>query len=184
MITAPADVVIFLEYIPHQLEKRLLDDDKTDLSKVEKEVLTVTAFMKTRGFAHCDAHFRNILTDDSHVYFTDFGLSMSRAFELSPEEHAFLEEHSDFDRYSVAAELAWLAVASSLGEEGTHARVDEYLSSSDKAQTLPPSVAAVASRYGAVAKLTYQFLDDLRATKTTPYPKEALDREWSKIHSN
>ncbi len=45
-----------------------------------------------------DAHFANILTDGDHCYLTDFGLALSRGFQLDADEMSFFERHKNFDR--------------------------------------------------------------------------------------
>ena len=74
--------------------------------------------MKAHGFLHFDGHFGNVLTDDKHVYFADFGLATSVHFQISPEEEAFYKKHRDYDRSYVAKELV-LAIVTAYRERAT-----------------------------------------------------------------
>ncbi len=181
--TASADVVVFMESLPQTLDKRLsVEGGNGDLSKVERELNLVTAFMKSRGFLHFDAHFHNILATSSHVYFADFGLAMSRKFDLSPEERAFFEKHIDYDRYYVVAELAKRAIATTLGDEEGESALNKYLSPERMTIVLPPAVESIAQRYRPITVLMGKLFHSLRKqSKSTPYPEAELAREWTKL---
>jgi serine/threonine protein kinase len=179
---AEADVVVFMENLPQTLDKWLsIEGTKGNLTdpaitKLEKELNAVTAFMKSRGFLHFDAHFLNVLAHNNHVYFADFGLAISKNFELSAEEKAFFEKHSDYDRYCIVAELAQRAIVAVVGEEKSPAALDDYLSNRPMAIELPPAVASLAQRYRAVAILMDQFFQRLRnQSKNTPYPEAEFE---------
>ncbi|WP_328405239.1 hypothetical protein OHS70_37865 [Streptomyces sp. NBC_00390] len=53
--------------------------------------------MSARGLVHFHAHFANLLADGQPVDFADFGLALSRGFELSAEECDFLADHLVYD---------------------------------------------------------------------------------------
>ncbi|GAA3187536.1 MULTISPECIES: protein kinase family protein [Streptomyces] len=100
-------LVLFLEYLPRTLADRLcgLRDGawaepggSAPYRWAEDELVRGTEFMSARGLVHFDTHFANLLTDGHQVYFTDFGLALSRDFDLSPEESAFLTDHLVYDR--------------------------------------------------------------------------------------
>lgn len=180
--TAPADVVVFMESLPQTLDKWLSVEGRENLPKIERELNLVAAFMKSRGFLHFDAHFHNILASNSHVYFADFGLAMSRRFDLSPEERAFLEKHIDYDRYYVVAELAQRAIATTLGDKEGEVALDTYLSPEKMTIVLPPAVESIAQRYRPIAVLMGNLFRGLREhSKSTPYPEAELSREWTRL---
>lgn len=181
--TASADVVVFMESLPQTLDKWLhVEGGKENLPKIEQELNLVAAFMKSRGFLHFDAHFHNILANNGHVYFADFGLAMSRRFDLSPDERAFLEKHIDYDRYYVVAELAKQSIVSTLKDEEREAALDTYLSPERMTIALPSTVESIAQRYRPIAVLMGNFFRGLREhSKSTPYPEAGLAREWSKL---
>jgi hypothetical protein len=181
--TASADVVVFMESFPQTLKKWLsVEGGKANLRKIEHELSLVAEFMKSRGFLHFDAHFHNILANDNHIYFADFGLATSRKFDLSPEERAFLERHIDYDRYYVIGELARRAIALTLKDEEGEIALNEYFSPKKMTIVLPPAIESIAQRYRPIAILMDNFFRDLREhSKTTPYPEAELAREWSKL---
>lgn len=187
--SASADVVVFMEHLPQTLDKWLqVEESKGNLTeqaltKVERELNMVAAFMKSRGFLHFDAHFHNILASNNHVYFADFGLAMSQKFDLLSEERTFFEKHIDYDRYYVVTELAKNVIAATVHEEN-EVLLDSYLSNGKMTFTLPLAVASIAQRYRPIAILMDKFFQGLRKeSKSTPYPKIELEREWTKLQS-
>ena len=100
---ASACVVLFMERFPHNLRSWLAEGN--DPSWIERELLTVTAFLRSRGFLHFDVHFENVLVDDRALYLSDFGQALSDRFSLSAAESGFLAQHGDFDRSYVVAKL-------------------------------------------------------------------------------
>ncbi len=187
--TASADIVVFMEHIPKMLFESLYNEEnRGNLSLIEKELNTVVGFMKSRGFLHFDGHFANILTNNNHVYFADFGLAMHQDFDFSPEERAFFNKHRDYDRFYVAAELAKVAVAPYFQGptpyfQGTESEElwNNYYSTEKIIITLPTDVASIAKKYRSIAILMETFLADLRKSKSTPYPEVELAREWAKL---
>lgn len=181
--TASADVVVFMESLPQTLDKWLnVEGGKENLPRIERELNLVAAFMKSRGFLHFDAHFHNILAHNGHVYFADFGLAMSRRFDLSPDERAFLEKHIDYDRYYVVAELAQRSIVSTLKDEERESALDTYLSPERMTIALPSTVESIAQRYRPIAVLMGNFFRGLREhSKSTPYPEAGLAHEWTKL---
>ncbi|MBA3602373.1 MAG: protein kinase family protein [Parachlamydiaceae bacterium] len=184
---ASADVVVFMENFPQTLYKWLkAEGDKGNLTEqsianLERELNMVTAFMKSRGFLHFDAHFHNILASNDHVYFADFGLAMSHKFDCSLEEMTFFEKHSSYDRYYVVSELVKNAIAATV-HEGSEVLLNAYLSTEKMTTTLPSAVASIAERYRPIAVLMDKFFQGLRKeSKSTPYPEAELSREWAKL---
>lgn len=157
---ATASVVLFLEYIPHTvndwLSARLASDGASAIALVERCLADAVSFMNARGLLHFDAHFRNVLTDGSRLYFADFGLAMHSGFAMSAEEKAFYALHSGYDRCYTAANLVnWLRSAGDL----------------------PDTAAAIVDRHATVAAVWNTFWRTLKTgDKTTRYPAEELLR--------
>ncbi|MEU2927969.1 protein kinase family protein [Streptomyces sp. NPDC007251] len=108
---ASYSLVLFLEHVPRTLAAWLRDargaggsrqpgqgDGPSPYRWVEDALVRGTQFMSGRGLVHFDAHFDNLLTDGRQVYFADFGLALSRDFELSVREREFLADHLVYDR--------------------------------------------------------------------------------------
>lgn len=186
--TASADVVVFMEYIPQTLAKWLSVENGSDhltepaMARVEQELHRVIAFMKLQGFLHFDAHCHNIQANNNHIYFADFGLAMSQEFDLSPEEKDFFEKHRDYDRYYAVNALFWATVSGALGEEEGDVVLDSYRSTGKIVVALPPAITSIVQRYLPIAAIMGDFLHGLqKRSKSTPFPEEALAREWNKI---
>jgi hypothetical protein len=147
---AKARVVLFLEYLPHDLRSWLGDaPSTTTVRMVERELLQVTSFMAARGLIHFDAHFENILTDGERLYVSDFGQAVSSSFSLSAEERELFATHRDFDASYVLTALA-NAVRGS------------------------PACGEIVDRYAPIAILMNEFFARLRRDKVTPYPAAEL----------
>ncbi len=186
--TASADVIVFMEHLSQTLHKwvRITSSEgsltERVITKLERELTMVAAFMKSRGFLHFDAHFHNLMASNNHVYFADFGLATSRRFDLSAQERAFFEQHRDYDCYYIVAELAKRMIATATVPEEQQALLDTYLSTRHVITRLPPAVASIAQRYRSIASLMNTFFQRLRTrSKGTPYPTDALEHEWAKI---
>jgi hypothetical protein len=114
---ASYSLVLFLEHVPRTLGAWLRDardtgdtsdaggarqagrgDGSSAYRWVEGALVRGTRFMSGLGLVHFDAHFDNLLTDGRQVYFADFGLALSRDFELSASEQEFLAGHQVYDR--------------------------------------------------------------------------------------
>lgn len=104
MEQASASVVLFLEHFPYDLRTWLGAAGEVP-GWIERELLAVTSFLGAHDFLHFDVHFQNVLTDGQHLYLSDFGQALSRAFFLGADERAFLERHRDFDRSYVVMKL-------------------------------------------------------------------------------
>ena len=87
---AQADIVVVMESLPQTLNTWMKSPENlSKLKQLECELNLVIAFMQSKGFLHLDAHFHNILSNNNHPYFADFGLALSKEFELSSQEKAF-----------------------------------------------------------------------------------------------
>jgi hypothetical protein len=103
---ATADLVLFIEYVPHNLHDGLAErfatgDDiaiREACELAERGLADAVAFLGANGLLHFDAHGRNVLTDGRRVYLTDFGLATSTRFDLSVEERAFVALNRRHDR--------------------------------------------------------------------------------------
>lgn len=84
-----SSLVLFMEHVPRTLGAWLAEardaapGGHSPCLWVEDAVVRGTEFMSARGLVHFDAHFSNLLTDGKQVYFADFGLALSRGFDLS-----------------------------------------------------------------------------------------------------
>jgi len=153
-------------------------ENLSKLKQLECELNLVIAFMQSKGFLHLDAHFHNILSNNDHPYFADFGLALCKEFELSSQEKAFLETHKDYDRSYVAGALALETLALCAGERFEEEQ-DLYLSSGKTNIQLPQEAHEITARYQKFAKIMGDFLKNLREqSKSTPYPEQELSKAW------
>ncbi|MDX3072841.1 protein kinase family protein [Streptomyces sp. NPDC088354] len=183
-----ASVVLFLEYIPQNLHQWLGTqveggDDIANraCAMVVRELAAGTAFMNSRGLLHFDAHFENILTDGQRLYYADYGLAMSSAFELSRDEGEFFDRHQDYDRcYSAMYLVNWLVTAlcgyRREDREGRLAQVRAY-ADGERPAGVPDEAAAILTRYAPIAAVMSEFQSSLlRGRAQTPYPLEEIRR--------
>lgn len=173
---ASHSVVLFLEHLPQTLGAHLHDHGPSALPWAEAELARGTAFLRSRGLVHFDAHFRNLLTDGRRVHFADFGLALSSSFELTDTERKFLTLHHDYDRHYTV----------------THLLRDHLLANTDadtflrdwtaghRPHGLAPEAAAVIDRHADTALLLGAFHHRLlRESKSTPYPAELGAPGWA-----
>ena len=180
--TGTADVVVCMEQLSESLDAALSFGKKGDLKQLERELLLVTAFMKAKGFLHFDAHFHNVLTNGKHVYFADFGLAISKEFELNPEERAFIDKHRDYDRMYVASELARAAIQMSVDPSAIESAFDQYFSDKPLELMLPSPQDSIVRHYRPLARVMDTFMRGLREhSKSTPYPEPLIDRELRRL---
>ena len=109
---ASAEIILFLEHFPENVNQWLAkelrksnEEASAACMMVEHNLYTVIPFINERGLLHFDAHFWNILTDGKQLYFSDFGLAISKQFNLSQEEIAFYNQHKHYDQYYIEAHL-------------------------------------------------------------------------------
>ncbi|MQY14746.1 hypothetical protein SRB5_49220 [Streptomyces sp. RB5] len=180
---APATIALFLEYIPHNLHQwlsaRIDAGDGADFVGVERELAAGIAYMNDRGLLHFDAHFENILTDGRRLYFTDFGLAVSSAFELAPDEADFVDRHRDYDRAHTTTYLVnWLITAlygfHPADREARHALV-QAVADGERPTGVPDEVAALLTRHAPVAALMSGFSLAFRhRSRRVPCPTEEI----------
>lgn len=100
--SAPTSMVLFLEYVPETLGswlRRSVDEGtgETVFAEAVDQIIEATAWMEKQGFHHFDVHPGNILNHEGRLLFTDFGLSLHRDFDLTPDDESSLVTHQGFD---------------------------------------------------------------------------------------
>ncbi|MFD8246571.1 protein kinase family protein [Nocardia sp. NPDC059691] len=185
---ASASIALFLEYIPQNLHEWLnaqieAGDEATDraCAMVERELAAGTAFMNSRGLLHLDAHFWNILTDGRCLYLGDYGLSLSSAFDLSPEEAAFFDQHQSYDRgYTATYLVNWLLTALyGLRREDREARAAmvRAFAVGEPPEGIPGQAATVITRHAPIAAAMSAFMRAFQQeSRSTPYPDQEIRR--------
>jgi hypothetical protein len=178
-----ASLMLFLEYIPQNLHDWLgvqigAGDEAAEraCAMVEDELESGISFMNARGLLHFDAHFENILTDGTRLFFADYGLAISSRFELTPGEAEFFDEHHSYDRYYAVTHLVnWLTVE--LYGYGPEER-KEFVRAC--AQGVPPggvpaALAEALVRHAPVAAVVGDFYRQFQQeSRETPYPLEEV----------
>jgi serine/threonine protein kinase len=97
-INAKHKIVLFLEYIPHVAYK-YLNKNPSFVSDFYKQSKSIIKFCNKNGILHNDAHLGNFIIDnDEKVYLTDFGLSLSKKFDLDKQEIKFMKMNKNLDR--------------------------------------------------------------------------------------
>ncbi|MCX5925080.1 MAG: serine/threonine-protein kinase [Candidatus Dependentiae bacterium] len=179
---AQAHIILLLEYIPQTLYQWLeveLSKDaqaaESAIAFVETQLKTGITFMDSHNFQHFDAHFRNILTDGTLIYFTDFGLSLSLKFELSPAEIAFFKTHRSYDTAYTFGYFMYCIVIHLYGRNNWEQDLQEYLDGFKG--EVAPFIASFIKRYAHIARASSAFFHKLQyETKTTPYPTHELEK--------
>jgi hypothetical protein len=164
---ASSSVVLFLEHLPWTLGA-WLSEHPGHHPWVEEALARGTAFMRERGFAHFDAHFANVLTDGRALYFADLGLALSRRFDLSADEAAFLAEHRSYDACVTMSQL--------LRGVGPSGFLRSWFAGR-RPEGVPPELAALVERHGRAALVLEEFHHRLvHESKRTPFPAAELER--------
>lgn len=94
--SAPYEIVVFLEFIPHTFNK-WFSQNTEKVNSLSKEMFKTFDFLKRKGVIHFDAHFGNILTDGKKTYLCDFGLALDLEFCHTQKEIDFFKEHINYD---------------------------------------------------------------------------------------
>ncbi|MET9731035.1 hypothetical protein ABZZ79_10325 [Streptomyces sp. NPDC006458] len=130
-----------------------------------------TAFLSARGLVHFDAHFDNLLTDRQRIYFADLGLTLSRDFELSPEEAAFLTGHLGYDRAYAPARLLRHHLLDRLRDGTPHGDFPRARARGDARARVPPQIAELVDRQAETALVMDDFPHRLPTrSRRTPFP--------------
>ena len=149
----------------------------------ERCLLDVVDFLASKGVAHMDPHFENVVTNDGAPHLTDFGLSLSQSFELSPDEREFAARHTTFDRATVvtcAVHAVVTAFDSPCTNDESSARPTDwraslrYLLDAGNAQRrgLPTAVREYLDRRSPVALAMGTFLRRVAADPAAHYPDD------------
>ncbi|WP_189781160.1 serine/threonine-protein kinase [Streptomyces capitiformicae] len=183
-----ASVALFLEYIPRNLhqwlgERTAAGAEAADRASamVESELAAGLSFMNSRGLLHFDAHFQNILTDGHRLYFTDYGLSFSSRFDLSPQEKAFFDRHRSYDRcYALNHLVNWLVAdlydCGPDKREERESRIRAY-ARGERPTGIPETAEAIITRHAPLATVMADFFHRFRdESRETPYPVDVLRR--------
>ncbi|EST37691.1 hypothetical protein N566_11640 [Streptomycetaceae bacterium MP113-05] len=185
---ASASLVLFLEHLPVTLAAELGEarpasgtgtetaDHRVD-PRIEEALLRGADFLRSRGMVHFDAHFANLLTHGREVYFSDFGLALSRDFELSAEEDAFLTDHLLYDRCYVADKLLRHHLPDSVRGGADHAAFLREWIAGRRHPGVPAAVGALIDRHAAHAVVLGEFHRRfLTESRDTPFPADEIRR--------
>ena len=188
---ATASVVLFLEYVPQNLDHWLRDqlargDEALEAActMVEAGLRDAVSYMNANGLFHFDAHFGNILTDGRRLYLTDFGLATSTRFELSATEREFIDANRSHDGcYTVMRLVNWLV--SALVGPADAAERNAYVrraAAGCVATNVPEWAAAIIARYAPVAVVLNDFYWSLFGeSRKTPYPTAEIEHVCARI---
>ncbi len=185
---ATSSLVLFTEYFPLTLlqwiEKQLLNHPKPAqlVADVERNLRNLLAFIESRGLLHLDAHFANILTDGDHFYLTDFGLALSREFQLDADEVSFFERHKNFDRCTALNSLVRAVVIRyNTAPDWRQSLREMNVVGSNAFGAMPDAVRSFLGRKAPLALMIGDFYARLIKDPTTSYPaaklQDLLDRD-------
>lgn len=180
MAHASTETVLFLEYIPHTLDKWWQEQTAQGImpvtfAKIIKDLFEIAAFMNAHSMLHFDLHPGNILTDGQNLYIADFGLATSLHFELSDQELLFFKKHVDYDK-SCTANFIVCGILDALfgeNEDKKQAVLHEYATGNITTE-LPKDIAVVLTHYAPIAELMENFFKNVRQDKTAQYPETEL----------
>ncbi|MER5279609.1 protein kinase family protein [Streptomyces sp. NPDC002809] len=180
-------LVVFLEHVPHTLAGWLADHRRTAAPEggggspfrwVEEALTSGTAFMRSRGLVHFDAHFANILTDGRRLYFADFGLALSSRFELSAEESGFLSDHLAYDQCYTASHLLRHHLLDGVrGDTDREVFLHDWIAGR-RPGGIPPEITAIIDRHARPTVVVDSFFRRLLTeSKQTPFPAAEIERQ-------
>jgi hypothetical protein len=184
--SSSSSLVLFLEHVPQTLGTWLADNHdparpepggESPYQWVENALLRGTEFMSARQLVHFDTHFANLLTDGQHVYFADFGLALSRDFELSAEEAAFLTDHLVYDRSYAPNHLLRHHLPDGIRKGTEHQTFLRQWTQGHRPEGIPTDIGAIIDRHAPHAII----LDDfhrrlLTQSKRTPFPAAEIQQ--------
>lgn len=181
--SANTSVLLFLEHFPKNLYQHLKEvlsssfdalDSINHLKKLNKSFETVLGFMHENNFLHMDAHFQNILTDEDNIYLSDFGLALSKTFDLSITEQKFVNDHKNYDRCSYSANLLHSVLTSYVGNDNWDSTISDYLEDKLKIN-LPNKISDILSKNASIGEIMHEFYKKIQKDKSTPYPSDQLN---------
>ncbi|GIG60008.1 hypothetical protein Lfu02_43800 [Longispora fulva] len=189
---ASASLVLFSEYVPHNLSEWLRGhaDVPAACAMLEGQMREAVAFMNAHDLLHFDAHFRNLLTDGERLYVTDLGLATSPRFDLSPEEAAFVDRNAGHDAaYALMLLVNWLVTnvcGVPVAAQGGPVERNAYIRRCAEGVApvgVPAEVAALVVRYAPVAVVMNDFYWELfGGNPAAPFPAGRVARAMAKCH--
>ncbi|HAT7747018.1 MULTISPECIES: protein kinase [Legionellaceae] len=180
--SANTSVLLFLEHFPRNLHQHLKEvlssniselDSINHLEKLNKSFGTALEFMQKKGFLHMDAHFHNILADEDDIYLSDFGLALSKKFDLSMTEHNFVKDHEHYDRCSYSVNLLHAVLTAYAGKEHWDKTLSDYLTNKFSIK-LPNKINEILSINAHIAEKMHTFYKEIQKDKSTPYPSNHM----------
>lgn len=187
-----SQILLFLEFIPHTLYNWIGEQLKTGetefLHKIQSDLKETNDYMYENGLVHFDAHFENILTDGISIYYTDFGLSLSRSFGLSQDEEQFFLTHKNYDDFSTLTNLLHAIVTNSFAPNEWNLRLKEYINGelgeklleeylAGQHQNMEAQVDHILRSCGpAVLRMDVFYRSLQHQSKSTLYPAEELEQ--------
>ncbi|MEU8061751.1 protein kinase [Microbispora bryophytorum] len=165
-------IAVFLEHIPHTLGSWLADREVSAFPRVESELAEGVAFMRDRHLIHFDVHFRNVLTDGDHLYFSDFGLALSSRFELPTSEYNFHLTHRDYDHDYVMAHLVNQHVAERVRGGADRRRFVRDWADGHRSSGVAAPAAEILDRHAGTAAVMDDFHRRLCESKQARYPAD------------
>ncbi|MER7007669.1 serine/threonine protein phosphatase [Dactylosporangium sp. NPDC000555] len=193
---ASASLVLFLEYVSHNLRDWLAEQLAAGpgalehaCAMVERCLRTDVAFMNANGLLHFDAHFGNVLTDGRRLYLADLGLATSTRFDLSPPERDFVARNLSHDACHTMTELVnWMVTnVAGVTDPGAGGPVERnaYIrrcAAGARPTGVPTRVAALINRYAPAATVINDFYWSLFGeSRATPYPLEKITQALAQI---
>lgn len=182
-LRANYELVLFVENIPYALHPWLMEESAR-CEGVLDDLRGAISFLRRKGCVHFDAHFFNILSDGNQPYLGDFGLALSRDFELAAQERQFLADHEYYDCGEVLWSLGRVLVEiyKSLPEDGRRPALEELGISSDMPQhELMSALLRDLERVSSVLDLPSGFVQPLLAYREIILMMEGF---YNSMHAN
>jgi len=121
-----------------------------------------------------DAHFHNILADEDNIYLSDFGLALSKKFDLSMTEQIFVNDNKNYDRCSYAFNLLHGVLITYAGKEHWDKPLSDFLTNKLSIK-LPDKINEILSKNAPIAEKMHEFYREIQKDKSTPYPSNQLN---------
>ncbi|NEQ44217.1 MAG: hypothetical protein F6K00_11940 [Leptolyngbya sp. SIOISBB] len=178
---ATHSIVLVLENYPLTLSQWFreqwshCDDPMAMVMHLESTLLDILSFINSQGLLHLDAHFDNILTDGQQLFLTDYGLTLSKQFQLDAAELQFFKQHHNFDICTALTSLVHAIVSRYDGRPYWRQALPDLIHAEHElAKTIPADIRAyLISRTPLVMKIG-DFYRQLMQDLTTPYPAAEL----------
>lgn len=189
-----SSLVLFMEHVPLTLGAWLAEyraaalrepQERSPYLWVEDALQRGTEFMSARGLVHFDAHFANLLTDGRQVYFADFGLALSRDFDLSAEEAGFLTDHLLYDRCYAPGHLLRHHLPDNVRAGADHGTFLRRWLAGRRPSGVPDDISAIIDRHAGHAIVLDDFHHSLMTrSKRTPFPAAEMQRAMGPVRSD